>query len=550
MGPELIILFLAAALICVLLSGFPVSFVLGGVSLIAAYIGVYFGVFNESVLGGVHQQVEGVMESRPLLAVPLFVFMGLVLERSQIAEELLSTMGRLFGSLRGGLAISVCIVGALLAASTGIVGATVVTMGLLSLPTMLKAGYNKELATGTICASGTLGQLIPPSIVLIILGDQMQSAYDKATRDPAFDCDRLTQWSPCENLHSVSVSELFAGAFIPGLVLVSLYILYILIVAWFKPSYAPAAREKGEVDPGLLRDVAVALLPPLFLIVAVLGSILLGVATPTEAAAIGATVAMLIAAIKLWDNKLRWLVFASTVSIVLIVGIVLYGRVTGAYDLRPTRANVSDFEWTLIYILFGLIAVFAAGVAVAVFYLGFKRPENDQGVKNSRPILIDVIYGTLKVSTMVFVILIGARALTTVFVGFHGDTVVKDFLTSLPGGFTVQIMVVMLIMFLLGFFLDFIEIAFIVVPIVAPILLLSGINPVWLGVLFAMNLQTSFLTPPFGFALFYLRGVAPPEVKTSHIYKGIIPFVMIQIVGLCVLYYFEGLATWLPGLMF
>lgn len=549
MIPELMILILACTLLCVLLTGFPVAFVLGGTSILVAYVGVYFGIFDERVLGGVHQQVFGIMNSRSMLAIPLFTFMGLVLERSQIAEELLTTMARLFGSIRGGLAVSVCIVGALLAASTGIVGATVVTMGLLSLPAMLRAGYDPRLATGIICASGTLGQLIPPSIVLIILGDQMQSAYDTATRDPAFVCERATQWSPCENLNSVSVSELFAGAFLPGIALVSMYIIYVLIVAYFKPESAPAARQKGEKDPDLMKDLMTAVVPPLFLIFAVLGSIILGVATPTEAAAIGATIAMLIASAKKSDGWVRWVVLAGIAAFTSIVGVVFYGQVTGAYSLRPTRTDVTAFEWSLIYLLFALIAVFAVAVLLAIVTLATKKSIADKD-GNVSSILKDVMLGTLKVTTMVLVILIGARALTSVFVGFHGDLLVKNFLLSVPGGISTQLLIVLLVMFVLGFFLDFIEIAFIVVPIVAPILLLSGINPIWLGVLFAMNLQTSFLTPPFGFALFYLRGVAPPEVTTGHIYAGIVPFVGLQVAALTLLFFWEGLATWLPGVLF
>ncbi len=544
MGPEIMLLFLVGALLCVLLSGFPVAFVLGGVSIIVAYVGVAFGVLDERILGGVHQQVFGVMNNRPMLAIPLFTFMGLVLERSRIAEELLTTMGRLFGSVRGGLAVSVCVVGALLAASTGIVGATVVTMGLLSLPAMLRAGYDPRLATGTICASGTLGQIIPPSIVLIILGDQMQSAYDKATRDPTFECERATLWSPCENLFSVSVSELFAGAFLPGLLLVSLYIAYVLIVAWLKPSMAPAARERHEKDLTLKRDVLYALVPPLFLILAVLGSILLGIATPTEAASIGAVVGMLIATTKLAKGKQGVAALLGIGAFAAIIAIVLFGQVTELYQLRPTRSDTTSFEWVLIYILFGLIVLFAVGIVSSILVL-FSRRADD--AESGPSILTEVMVGTMKITAMVFVILIGARALTSVFVGFHGDALVKDFLLGLPGGIAIQLIVVMAVMFFLGFFIDFIEISFIVVPIVAPILLLSGIHPVWLGVLFAMNLQTSFLTPPFGFALFYLRGVAPPGVRTGDIYRGVLPFIGIQIVAIAILFLWQDLAIWLPS---
>ncbi|MBY5989121.1 TRAP transporter large permease subunit [Roseovarius atlanticus] len=543
MGPEIMLALLVGALLCVLLTGFPVAFVLGGVSVVVAYVGIWFGVLDERILGGVHQQVFGIMGNRTMLAIPLFTLMGLILERSQVAEQLLTTMGRLFGSMRGGLAVSVCVVGALLAASTGIVGATVVTMGLLSLPAMMRAGYSPSLATGTICASGTLGQIIPPSMVLIILGDQMQAAYDKATRDPAFACERVSQWSPCENLHSVSVSELFAGAFLPGVMLVGMYIAYVLLVAWLRPVAAPAARDRGETDPDLLSDVFRSLMPPLMLILAVLGSILLGVATPTEAAAIGAVIAILIAAAKTGGRGSVRMAIAGIVAFAVIIAIVLIGQVSGLYQLRPTRSDTTALEWGLIALVFCLIGVFALSVLASTWSLGRQRTTREG---KGPSILWQALVGTMKISCMIFVILIGARALTTVFIGFGGDALVKQFLLAMPGGIETQLVVVLGVMFLLGFFLDFIEISFIVVPIVAPILLLSGIHPVWLGVLFAMNLQTSFLTPPFGFALFYLRGVAPKEITTGQIYKGILPFVAIQLVALGVLFHFSGLATWLP----
>jgi tripartite ATP-independent transporter DctM subunit len=450
---EWVPLLLFLAVIVVLLAGFPVAFTLGGTALIFAAIGVLTGNFTEALLSGLPNRIFGIMGNETLVAVPLFVFMGVTLERARIAEELLETLSALFGALRGGLGISVMLVGMLLAASTGIVGATVVTMGLLSLPTMLRRGYAPEIATGTICASGTLGQIIPPSIILVMLGDVMTTAYQQAQLDQGI-------FSP----KTVSVGDLFAGALIPGLLLVSLYILYIVTVAFFKPATMPAhARTEGEAVS--LMQILHALLPPLILIFAVLGSILSGKATPTEAAGVGAMGAVLI--------------------------------------------------------------------ALARRQLSYER-------------LQEIMRSTLKISSMVFMILIGASIFSLVFRGYGGDDAVRGVLSSLPGGVVGAVLVVMLVMFLLGFVLDFIEITFVVVPIVGPVLLSMGLDPVWLGIMIAINLQTSFLTPPFGFALFYLRGVAPPEVTTGQIYRGVIPFVAIQIFALILLAVFPDLITWLP----
>ncbi|MGI9272387.1 MAG: TRAP transporter large permease [Woeseiaceae bacterium] len=450
---EWIPLLLFVAVILVLLAGFPVAFTLGGTALIFAAIGVLTGNFTEALLSGLPNRVFGIMANETLVAVPLFVFMGVTLERAQIAEELLDTLSALFGSLRGGLGISVTIVGMLLAASTGIVGATVVTMGLLSLPTMLRRGYSPEIATGTICASGTLGQIIPPSIILVMLGDVMTTAYQQAQLDQGI-------FSP----KTVSVGDLFAGALIPGLLLVGLYVLYILTLAFFKPSTMPAhARSEGETVS--VMQILHALLPPLFLIFAVLGSILSGKATPTEAAGVGAMGAILLAISRRELNYVR---------------------------------------------------------------------------------LQEIMRSTLKISSMVFLILIGASIFSLVFRGYGGDDVVHRVLEAIPGGVFGAVLAVMLVMFLLGFVLDFIEITFVVVPIVGPVLLAMGLDPVWLGIMIAINLQTSFLTPPFGFALFYLRGVAPPEVSTVQIYRGVIPFVAIQIFALILLAIFPEIVTWLP----
>ena len=455
---EWLALVLFGAVIVVLLAGFPVAFTLGGLSLLFAFVGVLLGVFEPAFMGTMPNRIFGIMSNETLVAVPLFVFMGVTLERAQIAEDLLGNLSQLFGQLRGGLGIAVTVVGMLLAASTGIVGATVVTMGLLSLPTMLKRGYDPAVATGTICASGTLGQIIPPSIILVLLGDVLSSAYSQAQISQGI-------FSP----QTVSVGELFVGALIPGLGLVLLYVIYLLGLALLKPDLMPAhARDDGAAVPSLLALLG-ALLPPLLLILAVLGSIMAGLATPTEAAGVGAMGALLLALVR--------------------------GR------------------------------------------LDRQRLEN-------------VMRSTVRVSSMVFVILIGASLFSLVFRGYGGDDLVQRLLLGLPGGTFGAVLVVMLVMFLLGFVLDFIEITFVVVPIVGPILLALGLDPVWLGVMIAMNLQTSFLTPPFGFALFYLRGVAPDSVATLEIYRGVMPYVAIQLLALILLALWPQLATWLPEVVY
>ncbi len=453
-------LFLAVVLL--LLAGYPVAFTLAGTALAFAAVGSVTGHFDPTFFNIIPSRIYGsVMTNEILVAVPLFVFMGVMLERARIAESLLDTLSMLFGRLRGGLGIGVMLVGVLLAASTGIVGATVVTMGLLSLPTMLKRGYDPAIATGSICASGTLGQIIPPSIVLVLLGDVLSSAYQQAQIDMGI-------YSP----KTVSVGDLFAGALIPGLMLVGFYLLYLLLAAALKPETMPAHRAEGEAPMpagALAVRVVRVLLPPVLLIVAVLGSIMAGLATPTEAAAVGAFGATLIAVIRRELNL---------------------------------------------------------------------------------PRLREVMRATTRVSSMVFLILIGASVFSLVFRGFGGDDAVHAVLSNLPGGTVGAVIVVMLVMFLLGFVLDFIEITFVVVPIVGPVLLAMGLDPVWLGVMIAVNLQTSFLTPPFGFALFYLRGVAPPEVQTTDIYRGVMPFVAIQLAALCLLALWPALATWLPGVIY
>lgn len=452
---EIVAFLLFLSVIIVLLFGYPVAFTLAGVSLVFAAIGIISGTFETAFLQAFPSRLFGIMTNETLIAVPLFVFMGVMFERSKIADELLETMASLFGALRGGLGISVVLVGMLLAASTGIVGATVVTMGLLSLPTMLKKNYQAEISTGIICASGTLGQIIPPSIILVLLGDVLSSAYQQA---------QLSQgiFSP----DTVSVGDLFIGAIIPGLLLVFLYLFYLVFVAWTKPDAMPAVNTRTHMSFLMwIKQIFKALLPPILLIVAVLGSIIKGIATPTEAASVGA------------------------------IGAVILALLNRRLDLECLR---------------------------------------------------EVMQRSVRVTCMVFMIFIGASIFSLVFRAYEGDAAVHAFLTQLPGGVFSAMLIIMLLMFLLGFILDFIEITFVVVPIVGPILLSLGVDPVWLGVMIAINLQTSFLTPPFGFALFYLRGVAPKEIQTKHIYRGVAPFIVIQVFALLLIANFPELATWLP----
>jgi len=453
---DLMAIWLFVTVFILLLTGFPVAFTLAGTALMFAAAGHYFEVFDSAFLEALPNRLFGIMMNQTLVAVPLFVFMGVMLERSRIAENLLDTMALLFGSKRGGIGFSVVIVGMLLAASTGIVGATVVTMGLLSLPTMLKRGYDPCIATGTICASGTLGQIIPPSIILVLLGDVLSSSYQQAQLDMGI-------FSP----ETLSVGDLFIGALLPGLLLVALYLGYLFLITFIKPDAMPAIPEEERqlTRTDLIKQVMKELIPPLTLIFVVLGSIIGGLATPTEAAAVGAI-----------------------------------GAITLAVSRK--QLNIS--------------------------------------------ILREVMQNTTRISSMVFMILIGASIFSLVFRGFEGDELIQEFLTELPGGTYGALFLVMLVMFLLGFVLDFIEITFVVIPIVGPILLAMGIDPIWLGILIAINLQTSFLTPPFGFALFYLRGVAPDSIKTTDIYKGVMPFILIQIFAMGVIAYWPGIATWLP----
>ena len=454
---EWLSLLLFISIIAILLLGVPVSLALAGTSLIFAVIGIFLGEFEASFLTGLPNRIYGIMTNPTLLAIPLFVFMGITLEKSKIAENLLESLSVLFSGIRGGLAIAVTLIGMLLAASTGIVGATVVTMGLLALPTMQKNNYSTELSTGIICASGTLGQIIPPSIVLVMLGDVISSSYQYTQMN-------LGNYSP----RTVSVGDLFAGALIPGVILVLFYISYILLISYIDPKSAPKNKE-SDIGPENPKKIISSLLPPLGLMVLVLGSILLGMASPTEAAGIGAFGALIIS----------------------------YNRKT-----------------------------------------------------LNKKIVLEISNSTLKITGMVFFILISASVFSLVFRGFSGDELVHNFLTGLPGDKVSAMIITMIVIFILGFILDFIEITFVVIPIVAPILLGMGFDPVWLGIMIAINLQTSFLTPPFGFALFYLRGVAPDTIKTQQIYKGIIPFVFIQIIMLVVLSIYPEIVTFLPDYIY
>ena len=509
-----------------LMAGYPVAFSLGGTALIFAVIGLASGVFDLSYIKPFPSRIFGAVSNTTLIAVPMFILMGVILEKSKIAEDLLDEMSKLFGSMRGGLGISVTFVGALLAASTGIVGATVVTMGLLSLPTMLRRGYDPAFASGSIAAAGTLGQIIPPSIVLILLGDVISNAFQRAQLEQGIT-------SP----ETVSVGHLFAGALFPGLMLVGLYMAYQIFVAITQPKKAPAmpADELGTARQMWLA-AAKTLPAPLMLIIAVLGSILAGAATPTEAASVGAIGALLIAGGRMAPKGSfaagRPAVYTSAAA---IVGLIL---LTSLLDLRLGRETIPLAETIGIAVAFVLCALTPWGIVASLIAM---RRE-----KTVAPILDQ----TARVTTMVFTILIGAALFSLVFRGLGGDDTVRHALDAMPGGTLGAVLLVMGVMFLLGFFLDFIEITLVVVPLVGPPLLIMGLDPIWLGVMMAINLQTSFLTPPFGFALFYLRGVAPPEVRTSDIYRGAVPFIGIQIFALALLGFFPAIATWLPEVLY
>ena len=455
--PEILAIVMFLTTLGLLLFGFPVAFTLAGSALLFGFLGDALEIFNFRMIGFFPQRIFGTMINEPLVAVPLFIFMGIMLEKTKIAAGLLQSIGELFGSTKGGLGIGVVIVGMLLAASTGIVGATVVTMGMLSLPSMIKAGYDQKIATGTICAAGTLGQIIPPSIVLVLLATILQGANEEAAMlkgDLAPD--------------PVTAIDLFAGALLPGLMLVVMFIIFIYFYARIFPNSCPpiqTVKSRSEI----YKEAFKSIFPPLILIVLVLGSILMGVATPTESASVG-----------------------------------------------------------------------AVGAAIIAFTKGELTFQN----------LKEVSLNTVKLSSFVFVILIGASMFSLVFRGFNGDAMIEHFLGSLPGGLFTALLIVMIAIFFLGFFLDYIEIIFVIVPLVGPILIANGADPLWLGILISLNLQTSFLTPPFGFSLFFLRGVAPNEIQTRNMYKGVMPFIGIQVLAIIIVALFPSIATWLPNLMF
>ena len=457
LSPEILAIIMFLTTLGLLLFGFPVAFTLAGTALLFGFIGDFLEIFNFRMLGFFPQRIFGTMINEPLVAVPLFIFMGIMLEKTKIAAGLLQSIGELFGATKGGLGIGVVIVGMLLAASTGIVGATVVTMGMLSLPSMMKAGYDQKIATGTICAAGTLGQIIPPSIVLVLLATILQGANEEAAM-------LVGNLAP----DPVTAIDLFAGAILPGLMLVVLFIIFIFFYARINPLSCPpveTTRSRGEI----YIEAAKSVIPPITLIVLVLGSILFGIATPTESASVG--------------------------------------------------------------------AVGAAMIALLKGELNFKN-------------LKETAIGTVKLSSFVFVILIGASMFSLVFRAFGGDEMIEHFLGNLPGGLYAALILVMVVIFLLGFFLDYIEIIFVIVPLVGPILIANGADPLWLGILISLNLQTSFLTPPFGFSLFFLRGVAPDNIQTRNMYKGVIPFIGIQILAILIVGFYPEIATWLPSKMF
>jgi tripartite ATP-independent transporter DctM subunit len=512
-------LFMIVALCALIMTGLPVVFVLTGCSILFGALGVAFGTFDPFLFGALAQRVFGTMTSEVLVAIPLFVFMGMMLEKSRIAPELLEAMGRLFGSVRGGLAVSVSLVGALLAASTGIVGATVVTMGLIALPAMMRRGYEPGFATGSICAAGTLGQIIPPSTVMVILGEVLAAAYQQA---------QLAQG--LFSIQTISVGQLFAGSMVPGLMLAALYIAYQLALTWLRPEVGPAipASESAGLTTG---QVARALVPPIALIVAVLGSILGGIATPTEAASVGAVGATLLAGLRV-DPARPWPVYAGALS---AAGLVALGSL---FDMRLGRQEIALPDRIATWVAVALVAGLAWGILVSL------RRAFRGGM------LGNVSHATISVTAMIFATLIGATLFSLVFRGLGGDDTIRAFLEMVPGGKYGALLVVMLVVFVLGFPLDFVEIVIIVVPIVGPVLLQMDIDPIWLGVLIAVNLQTSFLTPPLGPTMFYIQGVLPPGVTSQDVYRGVTPFVAIQVLALGLLVAFPGLATWLPEILF
>jgi len=543
---------LVLIMIVALASGYPVAFALPGSAIISIGLAAFFGYLFEgdadaffAVDGPIEWLVAGItnfrsnywdVETDTLIAIPLFIFMGIMLQKSKIAEDLLITMGQLFGPIPGGLGISVIFVGALLAATTGIVGATVIAMGLISLPTMLNNNYDRKLASGIVCSSGTLGQIIPPSIVLIIIADQLASASDVANNMRQNDYKALTGEfnMPGEfRVGSSSAGDMFLGALLPGLVLVALYMIYVFFYARFKKGVAPPVPFKGEFNFKFWMRVIVIIIPPLALIFAVLGSILMGIATVNQAGSIGAIGATLMAGYRLFEGKK-----SAFYPLLLIIGsLIPITFFASNYELNIK--NLEERDIGAIYITAFFVVLLVIGISWS-FWRTYKT-EN---------VLKEVVTETCITTSMVFIILLGAAMLTSGFRAFGGEELVRDFLQDLPGGFWTQFVVVMIVIFLLGFFLDFIEIAVVVVPIIAPILLAetgANVTAVWLGVMIGVNLQTSFLTPPFGFALFYLKGVAPKVVQTLDIWKGVVPFIALQLIGLAIVGSYPSLVNYLPN---
>lgn len=513
-------LLMFAALCGGILIGFPVLFTLAGIATLFAFLGMAFGVFDFSLLGALAQRIFGIMINEVLIAIPMFVLMGVILERSRIAEELLEEMGRLFGPLRGGLAASVVVVGALLAASTGIVGATVVTMALISLPAMLRYGYDSRLAAGTVCTAGTLGQIIPPSTMLIILSEVMSTSFQQAQFEKGV-----------FSVETISVGQIFAAALLPGFVLVGVYLVYLFARAYVQPHVAPPV-ERPDDAPLSLGHVLTVLIPPILLIVAVLGSILGGIATPTEAASVGAVGALLLAGMRLAPDRSPWLILAGMAALGILA--ILAGNV----EIRPQRSDAGGAEWLLTVLAVGLCLL-----AVLAFAQSLRRAWRAGVVR-------EIATRTMTISAMIFGTIIGASVFSLVLRGLGGDARIEDLIAAMPGGADGALIFVMILIFFLGFFLDFVEISVIVLPLVGPALMLMGHDPIWLSVLIAVNLQTSFLTPPFGFSLFYLRGAAPKEITTGQIYRGVVPYVLLQIVGIAVIWVFPEIATALPRLLF
>ena len=530
-GQAILLILLVIGLFAGILSGVPVMLAIAGVPLLIGLIGAAFGSFDLAFIQAYPQRVFGLMSNSLLIAVPLFILMGVLLDQSKMAERMLVVMSRFFGGSRSGIAYAVVVVSALLAASTGIIGATIVMLGVIALPAMLNTGLSPRLSSGLICASGTLGQIIPPSIVLILLGDQISNAYLEGQRAAG-------NFAPDQ----VSVGDLFAGALLPGLVLVGLYLAYIFILARSgrlqakpgAPQEESAPAHQAVADDFGIGAALMAFLPAILLILAVLGSILMGIATPTEAAAVGAVGAVYLAALNSAGISAllhRTLAFG-LVSAACLVGLKVagltrmdFGSIGQGVGAGPVLAII-------------LSAVFAVTLVLA-------------GLRLARTGLLQrAATETVLMTGMVFGIILAASLLSVVVRGLGGDELIEDLLTGLPGGQWGALAIVMLVIFLLGFILEFVEIIFVVIPIVGPVLLSGDLHPVWFAVLIAMNLQTSFLTPPFGFALFYYRGVAPDWISTVEIYRSIVPFVAIQGIAMLLLITFPGLATWLPSLLF